>query len=435
MVNRSDVHYFGAGPAPLPTPVLEKASQVLLNYQDKGIGLCEISHRSPEANAILDEAKQALTTLLDIPDDYEILFLQSGGTGEFSATVYNLVSIWVEKKRAKIAEEVGDNEDEVLKRLRKVVDDELKLDYLVTGSWSLKASQEAARLVGAKHVNVAVDARKANGGKFGAIPPEDQWNLTPRTSGGGPALAYFCDNETVDGVEFPAFPQSLEGDDAPLVCGDMSSNFISRKVDVRKFAVIFGGAQKNIGNTGIAIVIIRKSLLPPHSKPASPDLLRALNLPVGPIVLDYPTIAKNNSLYNTLPIFDVWVAGQVMTGLVNAYGAQRIGGQEDISNEKARSIYHVLDKYPNVYQVVPDKAARSRMNICFRVHSGDADKEKAFLAGAEKKGLLGLKGHRSVGGIRASNCKSTLDFAIFALGAVQCHIRTCARYLLYAVYA
>jgi phosphoserine aminotransferase len=405
MVNRSDVNYFGAGPAPLPTAVLEKASQALLNYKDKGIGLCEISHRSPEANEILADAKKALSTLLDIPDDYEILFLQSGGSGEFSAVVYNLVAIWVEKKRAKIAKEVGDNKDEVLKRLRKVVDEELRLDYLVTGSWSLKASQEAARLVGAKHVNVATDARKANDGKFGKIPSEDQWNLTPR-SAGGPALVYFCDNETVDGVEFPSFPKSLEGDDAPLVCADMSSNFISRKVDVSKYGIIFGGAQKNIGNAGITIVIMRKSLLPPHSTPASPDLLRELNLAVGPIVLDYPTIAKNNSLYNTLPIFDVWVAGQVMSDLVNSFGTKRIAGQEEISDEKARLIYEAIERYPDVYRVVPDRSARSRMNICFRVSGGDADKEKAFITGAEKKGLLGLKGHRSVGGIRASNCKS-----------------------------
>lgn len=278
------------------------------------------------------------------------------------------------------------------------------MDYLVTGSWSLKASQEAARLVGGKHVNVAVDARKANDGKFGTIPSESSWNLTPR-SNGGPAFTYFCDNETVDGVEFPAFPKSLEGDDAPLVVADMSSNFISRKVDVSKYAVIFGGAQKNIGNTGIAIVIIRKSLLPPVVNYASPDLLRSLNLPIGPIVLDYPTIAKNNSLYNTLPIFDVWVAGQVMASLVDTYGAKKIGGQEEISDEKARLIYGALDKYSDVYRVVPDKSVRSRMNICFRVHGGDADKEKAFLAGAEKKGLLGLKGHRSVGGMRASNCE------------------------------
>ncbi|OCK75315.1 phosphoserine aminotransferase [Lepidopterella palustris CBS 459.81] len=404
MVAREHVHYFGAGPAPLPTDVLEQASRALLNYKDKGIGLCEISHRSPDANEILANTKAALANLLDIPDDYEILFLQGGGSGEFSAVVYNLVSIWVEKRRARAEKELGHvSQDKVLERLRKEVEDELKLDYLVTGSWSLKASQEAARLVGAQHVNVALDARDANHGKFGRIPPESEWRLTPRKQNGGAALAYFCDNETVDGVEFPFFPQSLEGDDAAPVVADMSSNFISRKVDARKYAVIFGGAQKNIGNTGITIVIVRKSLLPPVSKYASADLLRALNLPVGPVVLDWPTIAKNNSLYNTLPIFDVWVAGQVMSGLVQTYGVKKISGQEEISNEKAKMIYKTLDKYPDVYSVVPDKSVRSRMNICFRVGGGDAEKEKGFLAGAEKMGLLGLKGHRSVGGIRASN--------------------------------
>lgn len=252
MVARADVHYFGAGPAPLPTAVLEEASKVLLNYKDKGIGLCEISHRSPDANEILANAKAGLTYLPDIPDDYEILFLQSGGSGEFSAVVYNLASIWVEKRRARAEKELGASvsegalKTEVLERLRKEVDEELKLDYLVTGSWSLKASQEAARLVGVQHVNVALDARKANDGKFGRIPAGLEWNLTPRKQNGGPALVYFCDNGTVGGVEFPAFPSNLEGDDAPPVVADMSSNFISRKVDVSKYAVIFGGAQKNI---------------------------------------------------------------------------------------------------------------------------------------------------------------------------------------------
>ncbi|KAF2810830.1 phosphoserine aminotransferase [Mytilinidion resinicola] len=404
MVARSDVHYFGAGPAPLPTNVLEEAAKVLLNYKDKGIGICEISHRSADANEILANTKTSLAKLLDIPDDYEILFLQSGGSGEFSAVVYNLVSIWVEKRRVKAAEqELGSSGsvkswgDAVFKRLQKEVAEELKLDYLVTGSWSLKASQEAARLVGAEHVNVAVDSRKANDGKFGVIPPESEWTPSKKA-----AFAYFCDNETVDGVEFPAFPKSLEGEDAPLVVADMSSNFISRKVDVSKYAVIFGGAQKNIGNTGITIVILRKSLLPPASAAADPELLRALGLPVGPIVLDWPTIAKNNSLYNTLPIFDVWIAGQVMSGLESTYGVKKISGQEEVSNDKAAMIYGVLDKYPEVYRVVPHKSARSRMNICFRVGGGDAEKEKAFLTGAEKVGLLGLKGHRSVGGIRAS---------------------------------
>jgi phosphoserine aminotransferase len=427
MPSRDSVHYFGAGPAPLPTAVLERAAGALLNYQDAGIGLCEISHRSAQANQILADAKLALTTLLDIPDSHDILFLQGGGSGEFSAVVYNLVSIWVEKRRKRAQEDItvaladgkelgerGDLQNEVLARVREEVEQELKLDYLVTGSWSLKASQEAARLVGVTKVNVALDARTRNGGKFGIIPPESEWTLSKRRreGGTGSALVYFCDNETVDGVEFPSFPSNLEAhsedavdDDAPLVVADMSSNFISRRVDVSKYAVIFGGAQKNIGNAGVTIVIVRKSLLPPAAALASPEVLRAVGLPVGPIVFDWATIAKNNSLYNTLPIFDVWVAGQVMNDLVQTYGAKKIGGQEEVSGQKARILYDALDKFPGVYRVVPNEKARSRMNICFRVHGGDMEKEKEFLAEAEKRGLLGLKGHRSVGGIRASNCE------------------------------
>lgn len=415
MPSRQEVAYFGAGPAPLPTSVLEEASTALLNYNGMGIGIAEISHRSPEANKILADTKQALSTLLDIPDDYEILFLQGGGSGEFSATVYHMVGIWVEKRRQKIEQELGitsvqsgDVGPKVLERLRKEVQEELKLDYLVTGSWSLKASQEAARLIGSEHVNVALDARKYNDGKFGKISPEDQWKLTPtkHEGGSGPAMVYYCDNETVDGVEFPRVPSCLEsqsGDDERLVVADMSSNFISRRVDVRKYAVIFGGAQKNVGNTGITIVILRKSLLPPQSNLASPQVLRALGLPISPVVFDWPTIAKNNSLYNTLPVFDVWVAGRVMQALNNTYQAQKIQGQEAVSQKKSDMIYEVLDRYPSVYRVVPDKSVRSRMNICVRVHGADAEREKEFLDGASKLNLLGLKGHRSVGGIRVSN--------------------------------
>ncbi|KAF2755500.1 phosphoserine aminotransferase [Pseudovirgaria hyperparasitica] len=408
MPERSDVHYFGAGPAPLPSAVLERASQALLNYKGQGVGICEISHRSADANEILADAKAALTSLLDIPEDYEILFLQGGGSGEFSAVVYNLVGVWVEKRRAQAEKDLSASTDakgealeqKIFERVQREVKEELRLDYLVTGSWSLKASQEASRLIGAEYVNVAVDSRKANNGKFGVIPSESDWKPTP---GNKAAFTYFCDNETVDGVEFPQFPKSLEGADAPWVVADMSSNFISRKVDVSKYSVIFGGAQKNVGNAGITIVIVKKSLLPPASPQAAPELLRRLNLPIGPIVFDWPTIAKNNSLYNTLPIFDVWIAGQVMSDLVSTYGAKKIAGQGEISAEKANIIYGTLEQYPNVYKVVPDKTVRSRMNICFRVNGGDEEKEKTFLAGAQKIGLLGLKGHRSVGGIRASN--------------------------------
>ncbi|KAK3670935.1 Phosphoserine transaminase [Recurvomyces mirabilis] len=389
MPERSDVHYFGAGPAPLPTPVLQEASKVLLNYDSTGLGLTEISHRSPEANAILARTQTALRHLLDIPtsdgpEGYQILFLQGGGSGEFSAVVYHMISIWV----AKLAKQRQQGLEQEVKRLR--------LDYLVTGSWSLKASQEAARLVGKEYVNVVTDAR--HGGKFGVIPAEGEWSRTKAEE--DVALTYYCDNETVDGVEFPTAPSGKN------LVADMSSNFLSRAVDIKRHIAIFGGAQKNIGTTGITIAIVSNSILPPHAEMADPVLLRKLGLPIGPVVLDWPTIAKNNSLYNTLPIFDVWIAGQVIQRLLEQAPdakSPRISVQEAESNEKAGLLYAVLDEFPGMYQVVPDKSVRSRMNLCFRIKHGDAEAEKAFLKGAEGRGLLGLKGHRSVGGIRASN--------------------------------
>jgi phosphoserine aminotransferase len=256
MPSRSEVAYFGAGPAPLPTAVMEAGAQAFVNYNDTGLGLAEISHRSPTANKILAEAKASLTALIAVPDTHEILFMQAGGSGEFSAVVQNLVPVWVERRRRKAEKEVfNQNEgkeksaiDEiVLRRLQKEVAEELKVDYLVTGSWSLKASQEAARLLGPQYVNVALDARKSNDGKFTRIPSEDTWSLTPtkRQGGTGSAFVYYCDNETVDGVEFPHFPKCLEPEegvpeeDQRLVVADMSSNFLSRHIDVSKYAVIF----------------------------------------------------------------------------------------------------------------------------------------------------------------------------------------------------
>lgn len=255
MPSRQEVSYFGAGPAPLPTPVVEAGAKAFVNFNDSGLGLGEISHRSPSANKILEDTKTHLTTLLDIPDNYEILFMQAGGSGGFSAVVQNLVSVWVERRRRRAEAEIvqaSPNEDKarveglVVQRVQKEVDEELKLDYLVTGSWSLKASQEAQRLLGSKYVNVALDVRKANDGKFGRIPAEEEWSLTPtkREGGKGSAFVYFCDNETVDGVEFQQFPKSFEShggdeEDERIVVADMSSNFISRKVDVSKYSVIF----------------------------------------------------------------------------------------------------------------------------------------------------------------------------------------------------
>lgn len=412
MPTRADITYFGAGPAALPTDVLENAASALIDFQGTGLGIAEHSHRSALAAKIIEEAKADLASYLDIPDDYEILFMQGGGSGEFSATVYNLVGAWVTRKQQEAAKQVGDDEAKVTELLQKQVSTELRLDYLVTGSWSLKAYQEACRLVGEEHVNLATDARTINDKKFGKIPDESTWKLSKDA-----AMVYYCDNETVDGVEFPKFPEILApkaDGSGPIVVADMSSNILSRRIPVKNYHLIFFGAQKNLGSTGITVAIVKKNLLPPVCPQPSPKLLRKLGLPIGPIVLSYETIAKNNSLYNTLSIFDVYIAGQVLKKLLATYRQYKVDGQEAVSNEKAKIIYEALEKRPDIYRVVPDKSARSRMNICFRVNKGgDIDAaEKAFVEQAKAKGLEGLKGHRSVGGIRASNYNSiTLEGA------------------------
>ncbi|KAJ2990168.1 hypothetical protein NUW58_g3091 [Xylaria curta] len=408
MPSRTDITYFGAGPALLPTDTLEEAAKALLNYNGTGLGIAEHSHRSALAADIINQAKADLASCLDIPDDYEVLFMQGGGTGQFSAAVYNFVGAWVARKYKEIFGDIkGDPADhpELIQQLKQAVDNDLKIDYLVTGGWSQKASAEGERLLGSKHINIAVDARKANGGKFGTIPDESTWKLSENA-----ALVYFCSNETVDGVEFPAFPKSLEpGPDGkgPIVVADMSSNILTRKIPVRNFSAIFFGAQKNLGMTGITVVVIKKSFLPPTISQPSVALMRSLALPVPPIIFQYETIAKNNSLYNTLSIFDVYVAGQVLKKLLRTY-PNKVGGQEAVTDEKARLIYDAVEAFPEIYKIIPDKAVRSRVNICFRVTKGDDTDaaEKAFLEEGTAQGLTGLKGHRSLGGIRASNYNS-----------------------------
>ncbi|KKA25974.1 hypothetical protein TD95_002155 [Thielaviopsis punctulata] len=299
MPSRSDITYFGAGPALLPTDVLETAAKALVNFEDTGLGIAEHSHRSQYASDILNATKADLATYLDIPADYEILFMQGGGSGEFAATVYNLVGNWVVHKKAAIEAQIGaDKEAEVVQALRKAVEEELKIDYLVTGSWSDKAAKEAARLLGPEFVNVATDSRTSNNGKFGTISPEAEWKLSAKS-----AFVYYCDNETVDGVEFPAFPKALEPEadgSGPIVVADMSSNILSRRVPIKNYSVVFFGAQKNLGSAGVTVVIIKKDLL---AQP-SPALMRKLGLPIAPVVFSYEAMAKNNSLYNTLSIFE-----------------------------------------------------------------------------------------------------------------------------------
>lgn len=306
MPTREEITYWGAGPALLPTDVLKQAAAALVNYNNTGLGIAEHSHRSQLATDVINEAKADLSTYLDIPDEYEVLFMQAGGTGEFSATVYNLVGAWVTRKKDEILKSKGveekDIEPEILqKELAKAVEG-LKVDYIVTGSWSLKAYQEAQRLLGPEHVNLVVDARTANDGKFGKIPDESTWKLSPEA-----AFVYYCDNETVDGVEMPKFPEVLapKADGSrPIVVTDMSSNILSRRFPVKNFSLFYFGAQKNVGAAGLTVVVIKKSLLAPATPQPSPVLLRKLGLPIGPIVLQYDIIAKNNSLYNTLSIFE-----------------------------------------------------------------------------------------------------------------------------------
>ncbi|KAH8888819.1 phosphoserine aminotransferase-like protein [Thozetella sp. PMI_491] len=350
MPTRPEITYFGAGPALLPTDVLESAAAALLNYNDTGLGIAEHSHRSELATNIINEAKADLARYLDIPAGaYEVLFRQA-------------------RQKAAVLQELGvvdekDAEQAVLvEKLRAKVDTELQADYIVTGSWSLKAYQEAVRLLGPEHVNLAVDARTANDGKFGVIPDSATWKLTPNA-----AFVYYRDNETVDGVEF----------------------------------------LKILGSTGVTVAVIKKDLLAPAVKQPEPALMRKLGLPIPPIVLQYETVAKNNSLYNTLSIFDVYVAGQVLKKLLRTY-PDKAAGQQAVSDKKATLIYSALESYPEVYKIVPAKSARSRMNICFRVtKNGNIDEsEKAFLKEATSGGLTGLKGHRSVGGLRASNYNS-----------------------------
>lgn len=369
MPQRGDIINFGAGPAAMPDGVMSQAAQDLLNYRETGMGIGELSHRSAMCNARLQDIKAALKRLLDIPDTHSVLFMQGGGTTQFAATVYNLMAYWVARDPETGASRVG--------------------DYLVTGSWSKKAVDEAKRL--GVDVNIVADARKATG-EFGTIPPASEHNYTPKERA---AYVWYCDNETIDGVEFPGLPEGID-EDVPLVC-DMSSNFASRKVDVARYAVIYAGAQKNVGLAGITVCIVRNDIL---EKRADAAALHAAGAPVPAIMLDYQTIWKNDSLYNTLPIFALHVVGLVFEHLLHVGGMQEI---ERVNAEKAELLYDTLDRHSNMIEVVPSRGARSRMNVVFKFVGEDAaEREKQFLKLAESKGMVQLKGHRSVGGLRAS---------------------------------
>ena len=334
-----------------PTEVLQKAQSELLNYDNTGMSVMELSHRGKTFGKILADAKQDLTKLLNIPDNYEILFMQGGGTTQFSAVLYNLLAA---KGKP-----------------------DAPVDYCVSGSWSQKAAEEAKRL--GANVNIVFNTKKSTGA-YTSVPPESEWNL----SGSDASYVYYCDNETVHGVEFPFVP--TVDPSVPLVA-DMSSNILSRPLDVSKFGLIYAGAQKNIGPSGVTIVIIRNDLLTPIQSAAEvpPNGL------VIPQLLDYKTLADNDSLYNTPPTFAIYMSGLVFKHMLEKGGVE---SYTNVNERKARKVYEVIDS-SKIYKAPVAPAARSRMNIPFRIYPEALEAE--FLKGAEARNMVQLKGHRSVG--------------------------------------
>ncbi|ODN03223.1 putative phosphoserine aminotransferase [Orchesella cincta] len=329
--------YFGPGPAKLPKEVLETMQKELLDLNGSHVSIMEMSHRSPEFNTVINSTIDKARKLLNIPDNYKVLFLQGGGTGQFAAVPLNLIG------------RTG------------------KADYICTGSWSSKALKEAQKYGEANMVHKKLD-------KYGSVPDPSSWCLNPEAS-----YVYYCDNETVEGVEFQFVPET---NGVPLVC-DMSSNIFSRPIDISKFGLIYAGAQKNIGPAGVTIVIVREDLI-------------GKALPITPTVLDYAVMAKENSLHNTPPCFAIYAVGLVFDWILQN------GGVEEMQRRaiaKATTIYDLVDG--DYYSSAVDATCRSHMNVPFRVKKDEALEEK-FLKEAKALGLLGLKGHRSVGGIRAS---------------------------------
>jgi phosphoserine aminotransferase len=336
------IYNFSAGPAVLPKEVLAQAAAEMLDWHGSGMSVMEMSHRGPEFISIYQAAVRDLRELLAVPDNYKILFLQGGGLGENAIVPLNLVG-----RKAQPA----------------------TVDFVHTGSWSGKSIKEAA-----KYANVNVAASSQAGG-YNRVPPQSEWQLTP-----GAAYLHICTNETIDGVEY-AFAPELAGDTA--IVADMSSHILSRVIDVSKYGVIFGGAQKNIGPAGLTLVIVRE------------DLLGAA-LPICPSAFDWTVVAAHDSMYNTPPTYAIYIAGLVFQWLKRQGG---VAAMEKRNIDKAALLYAALDA-DDFYQNRINPENRSRMTIPFFLR--DESKNEAFLAGAKQRGLLQLKGHKSVGGMRAS---------------------------------
>ncbi|QLL35021.1 hypothetical protein HG536_0H03970 [Torulaspora globosa] len=368
-LEREEPHHFGAGPAQLPTQVLQQAARDLLNFNNLGLGVGEISHRSKDAKKVIEDAKAHLKELMNIPDTHEVFFLQGGGTTGFSCTASNLAAAYV-AKTGEIA----------------------PAGYLVTGSWSQKAYEEARRL----HVpaEVIFNSKDFNDKKYGSIPSESEWS--DRIKGKKFSYVYLCENETVHGVEWPKLPECITADENIELVADLSSDILSREIDVSRYAMILAGAQKNIGLAGLTVYIIKKTILDEISK-VHDDELYKLGLPITPIAFHFPTVVKNDSAYNTIPIFTLHVMDLVFQNLLSKGG---VPAQQRENERKAKILYDVLDQYSNFYNLPVEKSCRSKMNVVFTLKKEGLDGK--FLQEAEQRGLTGLKGHRSVGGFRAS---------------------------------
>ncbi|GIV11574.1 MAG: phosphoserine aminotransferase [Fimbriimonadales bacterium] len=330
---------FSAGPGVLPLPVLEEAQRDLLALPGAGASVLEISHRSKHFDAIIHEAEANLRQLLNLPEHYHVLFLQGGASLQFAMVPMNLL---------------GDG----------------SADYILTGSWGQKAYQEA-QLVG--KARVVWNGKAEN---FTRTPRPDEYEIDPNAR-----YVHFTSNETIQGVVFPTEP--VVGD-VPLVC-DMSSNFLSMPIDVSKYALIYAGAQKNAGPAGVTILIIRDDLVS-----RAPENL--------PAMLSYRVQAENQSLYNTPPVFSIYIVMLVTRWLLHTIGGLERMAQ--INREKARLLYEVIDQSNGFYRGHAHPEHRSLMNVTWRLPTEEL--EKQFLQEAQSQGLYELKGHRSVGGCRAS---------------------------------
>ena len=334
------VFNFSAGPAVLPEEVLKQAQDEMLVYPGAGMSVMEMSHRSKTFDNIIKEAESDLRKLLDIPDNYHVLFLQGGATLQFSMVPLNIMP--------------PNN----------------KADYIVTGAWSKKAVKEAKRV---GEVNIAASTEEEN---FTRLPRQDELKLSPDAS-----YVHFTSNNTIFGTEYKTEP---EVGDVPLVC-DASSDILHKKIDVSKYALIYAGAQKNMGPSGVTLVIIHDDMV----ARSSDDLHTYLN---------YSIHVSKNSLYNTPNTYGIYIIGLVYKWLLKNGGLDAMYKR---NVEKANLLYDFIDNSDGYYKgTVTVKEDRSIMNVTFRMQNEEL--EKKFIAEASERGLVGLKGHRSVGGLRAS---------------------------------